>query len=327
MAVYTDISEDQLRAFLAPYDLGELLSYRGIAEGVENSNFAVHTRGGEFILTLYEKRVDPQDLPFFLGLMEHLATHGIACPLPVKRTDGAVLGELAGRPAAMVTFLEGIWMRRPRATHCAGVGTGMAQMHRAGVDFNLQRRNALTVEDWRPLWNACLKAHPSMDPALSDETEALLAGLERDWPRSLPQGTIHADMFPDNVFFLSDELSGIIDFYFACTDALAYDVAVSLNAWCFERDNSFNITKGKALLDAYNAVRPFTQAEIEALPTLATGAALRFMLTRLYDWVTTPEGSLVVKKDPEEYVRKMRFHQSVSSAAEYGLDTALRATA
>lgn len=327
MAVYTDIAEDQLRAFLEPYGVGELLSYRGIAEGVENSNFAVHTRSGQFILTLYEKRVNPADLPFFLGLMEHLATHGIDCPQPVKRADGGMLGELAGRPAAMVTFLEGIWMRRPRPVHCAGVGSGMAKMHLAGADFAMHRRNALTLEDWRPLWNDCAAAHPAMDSRLAGETEALLANLEREWPRDLPEGTIHADLFPDNVFFLGDELSGFIDFYFACTDAFAYDVAVALNAWCFERDHSFNLTKGKALLDAYNAVRPLTRPEIAALPTLAAGAALRFMLTRLYDWVTTPEGSLVVKKDPDEYIRKMRFHRTIRSATEYGLDEAFRATA
>lgn len=320
MAVYTDIAEDQLRAFLAPYGLGELLSYRGIAEGVENSNFLVHTSDGQFILTLYEKRVDPADLPYFLGLMEHLATHGISCPLPVKRADGTVLGELAGRPAAMVTFLEGLWMRRPKTVHCAGVGAGMARMHLAGEGFAMRRRNALTLEDWRPLWTDCLKAHPSMDAAMRDEVEKLLDHLEAHWPRDLPTGNIHADLFPDNVFFLGEDLSGVIDFYFACTDALAYDVAVALNAWCFERDHAYNITKGKALLAAYHAVRPLTGPEIEALPILSAGAALRFMLTRLYDWVTTPEGSLVVKKDPEEYVRKMRFHRAIASAREYGLD-------
>ena len=327
MAVYTDISEDQLRAFLAPYGVGDLLSYRGIAEGVENSNFAVHTRGRQFILTLYEKRVNRADLPFFLGLMDHLATKGLSCPLPVRRADDGMLGELAGRPAAMVTFLEGIWMRRPRPVHCAGVGAGMARMHLAGADFAMRRRNGLTLEDWRPLWGQCRDAHPAMETALVGEVEALLARLERDWPRGLPQGTIHADLFPDNVFFLDDRLSGIIDFYFACTDALAYDVAVALNAWCFERDHSFNVTKGRALLDAYTAVRPLTSAEVAALPILAAGAALRFMLTRLYDWVTTPEGSLVVKKDPHEYMRKMRFHQTVGSATEYGLGAAVRATA
>lgn len=319
MAVYTDINEADLGAFLVQYDVGTLLSYRGIAEGVENSNFLVHTTAGQFILTLYEKRVNRDDLPFFLGLMQHLATHGISCPLPVQRGDGAMLGELAGRPAAMVTFLEGIWLRRPQPIHCAEVGRGLAEMHLAAEGFALTRRNGLTLEDWRPLWEKARDHAGAIDPALATETEALLDRLEAEWPRDLPQGVIHADLFPDNVFFLGDELSGFIDFYFACNDAFAYDIAVCLNAWCFERDHAFNLTKARALLNAYTAVRPLSPAEAEALPVLAAGAALRFMLTRLYDWVMTPAGSLVVKKDPLEYLLKMRFHRAVGSPREYGL--------
>ncbi|MCI5076777.1 homoserine kinase [Oricola sp.] len=320
MAVYTDITESELGAFLAGYDVGELQSYRGIAEGVENSNFLVHTTTGQFILTLYEKRVNRDELPFFLGLMQHLATHGISCPLPVKRRDGGTLGELAGRPAAMVTFLEGIWLRRPQPVHCAEVGRGLAEMHLAADSFTMTRRNGLTLEDWRPLWEKARDHADGIEPMLRTETEALLDQLEAQWPRDLPQGVIHADLFPDNVFFLGDRLSGFIDFYFACNDAFAYDLAVCLNAWCFERDHAFNVTKGKAFLNAYNAVRPLTDAEVDALPILSAGAALRFMLTRLYDWVMTPEGSLVVKKDPLEYLAKMRFHRQVRAASEYGLD-------
>jgi homoserine kinase type II len=319
MAVYTDITEAELGAFLADYDVGELQSYRGIAEGVENSNFLVHATGGQFILTLYEKRVNRDDLPFFLGLMQHLAERGVSCPLPVHRRDGAMLGELAGRPAAMVTFLEGIWLRRPQPVHCAEVGRGLAQMHLAGEGFALTRRNGLTLEDWRPLWDKSKDHAGDIDPVLRPETESLLERLEAEWPRDLPQGVIHADLFPDNVFFLGDTLSGFIDFYFACNDALAYDLAVCLNAWCFERDHAFNLTKGRALLNAYNEVRPLNDAEVAALPVLSAGAALRFMLTRLYDWVMTPEGSLVVKKDPLEYLARMRFHRAIRSAGEYGL--------
>ncbi|WP_370322219.1 homoserine kinase [Oricola sp.] len=319
MAVYTDINEGDLGAFLAHYDVGELQSYRGIAEGVENSNFLVHTTAGQFILTLYEKRVNRDDLPFFLGLMQHLATRGISCPLPVERRDGAILGELCGRPAAMVTFLEGIWLRRPQPVHCAEVGRGLAEMHLAGEGFALTRGNSLTLADWRPLWTKAKDHADAIDPDLVGETETLLDRLEAEWPRNLPQGVIHADLFPDNVFFLGDALSGFIDFYFACNDAFAYDVAVCLNAWCFERDHAFNLTKARAMLKAYNAVRPLAPAEAEALPILSAGAALRFMLTRLYDWVMTPEGSLVVKKDPLEYLAKMRFHMGVKSAREYGL--------
>ncbi len=320
MAVYTDITEAELTEFIARYDIGELLSYKGIAEGVENSNFLVHCSGGNFILTLYEKRVNPDDLPFFLGLMEHLASKGISCPLPVPARSGQVLGQLAGRPAAIITFLEGMWMRRPTVEHCRAVGTALAEMHKAGADFQMVRSNSLALEDWRPMWNQCIEAHPDMDAALLEEVETLLSLLEKSWPDNLERGVIHADMFPDNVFFLAGKLSGIIDYYFACTDAYAYDVAVCLNAWCFEKDHSYNLTKGRALLNAYHQSRPLSAAEREALPVLSLGAALRFMLTRLYDWVTTPEGSLVVKKDPDEYIRKMRFHKKIKSVREYGLD-------
>ena len=320
MAVYTDITEAELTDFIAHYDVGELLSYKGIAEGVENTNFLLHCSGGNFILTLYEKRVNPDDLPFFLNLMEHLAGNGINCPLPVPTKSGKVLGEIAGRPAAMITFLEGMWMRRPSVAHCRAVGTALADMHKAGADFAMTRQNSLAMEDWRPLWNQCIQAHPDMETALHDEVEGLLTKLEKNWPTDLDRGVIHADMFPDNVFFLGGELSGIIDYYFACTDAYVYDVAICLNAWCFEADHAFNVTKGRALLNAYNQSRPFSEKERAALPILSLGASLRFMLTRLYDWVTTPEGSLVVKKEPEEYIRKMRFHHQVKNAREYGLD-------
>lgn len=319
MAVYTDITEIELGAFLAQYDVGELLSYKGIAEGVENSNFLLHTSSGSYILTLYEKRVNAADLPFFLGLMQHLSEKGIRCPLPVQQNGGALIGELARRPAALVTFLEGMWMRRPTAEHCREVGRALAGLHLAGKDFGMQRDNALSVTGWRPLWNRASDRADEVEAGLADETVAELAFLEANWPSNLPAGVIHADLFPDNVFFLGEKLSGLIDFYFACTDQLAYDVGICLNAWCFEKDNAFNLTKGMALLGGYTAVRPLSPQEAAALPVLARGSALRFMLTRLYDWLNTPPGSLVVKKDPLEYLRRMRFHRQIVSAEEYGL--------
>ena len=321
MAVYTDITEVELSAFLQRYEVGDLLSYKGIAEGVENSNFLLHTTTAAFILTLYEKRVNPADLPFFLGLMQHLSEKGISCPLPVHQRDGSVIGELAGRPAALITFLEGMWMRRPTAEHCRAVGEALARLHLAGQDFPMRRDNALSVGGWRPLWDRAKGRADEVEPGLAEEAEADLAYLEANWPSGLPAGVIHADLFPDNVFFLGRRLSGLIDFYFACTDLLAYDVAVCLNAWCFETDNSFNLTKGMALLAGYTSVRPLSRDEAAALPMLARGAALRFMLTRLYDWLNTPAGSLVVKKDPLEYLRRMRFHRQIESPAEYGLKT------
>lgn len=319
MAVYTDITEDDLSRFLTAYDAGTLLSYKGIAEGVENSNFLLHTTKGAFILTLYEKRVDRNDLPFFLGLMHHLAERGLSCPLPLPRGDGALLGELSGRPAAMISFLEGMWLRKPSAKHCREVGRALAEMHLAGEGFEINRRNALSVDGWRPLWDKSEDRADEVEKGLQGEIASELAFLEANWPKNLPSGVIHADLFPDNVFFLGEDLSGLIDFYFACNDLLAYDVSICLNAWCFEKDGSFNLTKGMALLAGYDSVRRLSDAEAAALPLLARGSAMRFFLTRLYDWLTTPPGALVVKKDPLEYLRKMRFHRAVANPAEYGL--------
>ena len=320
MAVYTDVVAEDLAAFLAGYDIGELLAYKGIAEGVENSNFLVHTSRGYFILTLYEKRVAATDLPFFLGLMEHLHARGITCPQPVKNKRGEVLGQVAGRPAAMITFLDGMWIRRPSPGHCAALGAALAQLHLAGLDFNRRRANALSVKGWRPLYESCSGRADEVRRDLTQFLAAELAHLESAWPRNLPEGVIHADLFPDNVFFLGNKLSGLIDFYFACTDALAYDVAICLNAWCFETDHSYNVTKGKSLLQAYAQVRPLTEEERDALPLLARGAALRFLLTRLVDWLDVPPGALVRPKDPLEYYRKLRFHQAVGSVRDYGIE-------
>lgn len=321
MAVYTEVPDDELADFVARYDIGAVLSCKGIAEGVENSNFLLHTESGYYILTLYEKRVDPADLPFFVGLMEHLAGAGISCPTPLKTADGEALGTLAGRPAAMVTFLDGLSVRRPTPEHCAELGQALARMHLAGQDFDMSRVNALSVQGWRPLFDLSRTRADEVRAGLCTEIEDELAVLEASWPKGLPSGVIHADLFPDNVFFIKGALSGIIDFYFACTDALAYDVAICLNAWCFEQDLSFNVTKARALLNGYTQVRPFSDAEFEALPLLARGAALRFMLTRLYDWLTVPEGALVTPKDPLEYLKKLRFHRDVTSTRDYGLDT------
>jgi len=320
MAVYTDVAADELAEFLSDYEIGELLSYKGIAEGVENSNFLLHTRGGYFILTLYEKRVAKSELPFFLGLMTHLASRGIICPQPLKNRRGEVLSELAGRPAVIINFLEGIWPRKPNAAHCAGVGQALAKMHLAGRDFPMTRANALSVSGWRPLFEQAASRADELQHGLRDFLGAELDYLEGDvWPGNLPLGVIHADLFPDNVFFLGEKVSGLIDFTFACNDMLAYDVAICLNAWCFESDCSFNVTKARAFLGAYGRERELSEAERNALPLLARGAALRFLLTRLVDFLDVPEGALVRPKDPLEYVRKLRFQQGVQTLRDYGV--------
>jgi homoserine kinase type II len=319
MAVYTEVTDEALADFLAGYDIGTMVAFRGIAEGVENSNFSLRTTAGDFILTLYEKRVDPNDLPWFLGLMEHLAQHGLVCPLPVHGRDGAALRKLCGRHAAITTFLPGVWPRRVRVAHCGPVGTALAKLHLAGAGYAPQRPNALGPRSWAPLLDRCRARADEVQDGLVRQLDAALGGILAGWPTLLPAGHIHADLFPDNVFFLDDQLSGVIDFYFAATDLLAYDVAVCLNAWCFEPDFSFNVTKSRALLAGYQAVRPLSAAEQAALPVLCQGAAIRFLLTRLFDWLNTPPGALVTRKDPLEYLRRLRFHLSAADGGAYGL--------
>jgi homoserine kinase type II len=320
MAVYTDVDDEELIAFLATYDLGELLSCKGIAEGVENSNFYLHTGAGSFILTLYEKRVAEKDLPFFLGLMEHLCARGLTCPQPVRNRAGAALGRLAGRPAVIVTFLDGYSIHRPEKNHCAALGEALARLHLAGEGFEMTRANALSVSGWRPLFEPHAARAGEVAPGLGDIVAAELEHLERHWPRGLPGGVIHADLFPDNVFFLGDRVSGLIDFYFACTDAYAYDLAICLNAWCFDASHAYEPEKGAALLAAYRRPRPLRGDEIDAFPLLARGAALRFLLTRYVDWLNVPPGALVRPKDPREYLAKLAFHQQIRSAYDYGLE-------
>ena len=316
MAVYTEVSDTELEAFLAEYDIGEADALKGVAEGVENSNYLLTTSKGQYFLTLYEKRVDPRDLPFFLGLMDHLSARGINCPQPIHGRDGNAVRTLAGKPAAITTFLHGLSPRRVTVAHCGPVGEALAGLHLAGSDFALKRPNALSVAGWRPLYEG---SRHHIDKALDLELGAEIDFFEASWPRELPSGVIHADLFNDNVFFLHDKLSGLIDFYFACNDLLAYDVAICLNAWCFEADNAFNATKARNLLQGYDKVRRLSEEERKALPLLARGSALRFLLTRLYDWVHTPPNALVKRKDPQEYLAKLRFHRGAASLADYGL--------
>ena len=319
MAVYTEVSDEEIGAFLEAYDIGRLASFKGIAEGVENSNYLLLTDRAPFIVTLYEKRVASEDLPFFLGLMAHLAARGVPCPTPIHGRDGNALRELCGRPAAIVSFLNGVWARRPQPEHCTALGEALARLHVAGADFGSSRPNALSLAGWRPLYAACGTRADTVQEGLAAVLEAELAHLEAEWPSDLPAGVIHADLFPDNVLFEGFRLTGLIDFYFACNDYFAYDLAVCLNAWCFERNGEFNITKARQMLSSYRRVRECSAAEVEALPLLARGAALRFLLTRLYDWLNQVEGALVKPKDPIEHLQKLRFHQQVSGPAAYGL--------
>lgn len=319
MAVYTEVADEDLQAFIAEYDIGKILSYKGIAEGVENSNYLLHTEAGTYILTLYEKRVSPESIPFYLGLMTHLSNEGIPCPVPVNGRDGSALRTLCERPATIVTFLEGMWPRRIHNEHCEQVGKTLAKMHLAAASFKMKNNNTLSIKNWRPLFASCRERASEVDRKLADIIEAELAHLEECWPKNLPMGICHADLFPDNVFFITGEISGIIDFYFACNDYLAYDLATCLNAWCFEPDMRFNKEKAKILLSSYQEVRKISSLELQSLPLLARGSALRFMLTRLYDWLNQPVGALVRPKDPLEYLAILQFHQGVEGPHAYGL--------
>lgn len=318
MAVYTDVSDDEICDFMAQYDLGDVISCKGIAEGVSNSNFLVVTDRFPVILTLFEERVEAEDLPFFIGLMQHLAQKGLSCPQPLTDRQGHILHRLNGRPALIVSFLKGLWPKKPLPVHCGAVGGAMAYMHLAGLDFQMHRPNTLSRNGWHQFAARCADQGDRVAPGLTGLIYEELAFLDQHWPHDLPNGVIHADLFPDNVFFQGTNLSGIIDFYFACNDMLAYELAICLNCWCFENDGAFNITKSQHMISQYQKTRPLGPKEIEALPILARGAALRFLLTRLYDWLNVPEGALVQPKDPREYMRKLRFHQEVRDAAAYG---------
>ncbi|MGQ0741753.1 MAG: homoserine kinase [Alphaproteobacteria bacterium] len=319
MAVYTEVTAEDLDGFLAAYDAGGALVFKGIAEGVENTNYFLRTERGAFILTLYEKRVRAGDLPFFLGLMEHLAAHGTPCSTPVRGRDGRVFRTLNRRPAALLTFLDGVSFAQPTPEHCERAGHALAQLHLAGADFPFKRINALNPAGWKKLAMACAADADTVMTGMAALIALELEHLSNAWPHALPEGVIHADLFPDNVLFVENRLSGLIDFYFACNDALAYDVAVMLNSWCFDENGAFNIDKSRALLAGYQSVRRFEPAERAAMPVLARGAALRFLLTRLYDWLHHDSHALVRPKDPCQFVRNLRFHRAVSGPEAYGL--------
>jgi homoserine kinase type II len=321
MAVYTELSLEEIRAFLSGYSLPPLEVAEGIRAGVENTNYLLKVKGGEhYILTLFEKRVAAADLPFFMGLMQQLAERGVPCPMPLRGRDGSVIRSLKGRPAVIVTFLEGKGTGSIQNAHMSELGTHMARMHLAAEGYTVPRQNALSLAGWEALLKKVAPRADAIAPGLAHELEEEMRALADTWPMDLPRGVIHADLFPDNVFYNAQErLTGIIDFYFACNDFLAYDLAICLNAWCFEKIYEFNITKARLMLRAYHEARPLSEAELGSLPVLARGAAFRFLLTRAHDWLFRVESALVTPHDPLEYLKKLRFHRSVTHHREYGL--------
>jgi homoserine kinase type II len=318
MAVYTDITDEELATLLADFDIGQATSFKGIAEGVENSNFLLETTSGRYFLTVYEKRVREEDLPFFLGLMQWLERHGFPSAAPIADRNGEILKRMRGKPCALVSFLTGLSVRRPTVAHCRAAGESLARLHIAGEGFPMSRVNDLGQPYWAPMFANLTGDAEKLKPGLAAVIAGDLELLARKWPSGLPQGVIHADYFPDNVFFQAGQFSAAFDFYFACTDALAYDIAVALNAWCFEPDGSFNITAARGLVGGYESRRKLSDAERAALPILAHGAAMRFFLTRLHDWHATPAGALVKPKDPLEYERKLAVHRSSPDLVLFG---------
>ena len=314
MAVYTEVSDEALEAFLSNYDLGKVLSFKGIAGGVENTNYLLRTEQGNFILTLYEKRVEEADLPFFIGLMDHLASRDFACPLPIRNKDGQALGRLENRPAAIISFLEGMEVSHPTADYCRLAGETMARLHMLAQDFEIHRTNALAPAGWPALVNSAVSEADTVEEGMADLIRSELAFAQQNWPDDIPSGVIHADMFKDNVFFLDGQLSGVIDFYFACNDYLAYDLAVGINAWCFDDDLNFVPESCRALIEGYQSVRNLSEREVEVLPILTRGAALRFLLTRVNDWLNVPPGALVVPHDPKAFSQRLRFFQTATPA-------------
>ena len=318
MAVYTKVSDEELSRFLKRYDIGTPVSLTGIREGIENTNYFLETTKSRFILTLYEKRIYPAELPYFLDLMTYLNKKGVVCPLPVESKTKETLLPLCGKKACLTTFLNGESVKRISAKHCFQLGKAMAKMHLAGRDFPQSRKNDLSLDGWKALTDKIgTDADKVCDGLFSEMTKALDKVASR-FPSGLPQGVIHADLFPDNVFFSNGELSGIIDFYFACNDALVYELAVCLNAWCFDQDDwEFDSGKARNMLEGYEQLRPLSDKEKEAFPTLALGSALRFLLTRTYDWLNRVPDALVTPKDPTEYVKKLHFHKTKNCFADY----------
>ena len=320
MAVYTHIDEMALKPLIVRYDIGELVSFKGIPQGVDNTNYFVETSKGKYILTIFEKRILIDELPFYIGFMQHLQKKGIPCPTVIETRDGKSITTIADKAAIVATFLDGDWPRSVSEHHCLTLGTTLGHMHKAVKDFPMKRRNSMSLPAWRALVSACRGEADTVEAGLSDFLDKEIDFLEKAWPKYLPRGAVHADLFTDNVFFNGERLSGIIDVYFACTEYFSYDVMLTLNSWCFDAQGKLDRVKSAALLAQYQKGRAFTKAEARALPIFGRGAAMRIIATRLYDWLNPAPGAVIKAKDPMEHIRILRFHQQAKGPEDYGLD-------
>lgn len=318
MAVYTHITDEKISALLHKLGLGTLVSSEGITEGVENTNYLLNTSSGRYVLTVIEKRANPEELPFYIGYMEHLKKRGIPCPAVLHDPEGRNVFTLEGKPALVSEFLQGAWPREIYAHHCQAAGETLASMHRAGRDFPMRRKNSVGLPAWQALVQACAEKADSVEPGLYDFLTEELSHLQQNWPKYLPKGTVHADFFPDNVFFTDEKLTGVIDFYFSCTETLAYDLMLAMNPWCFDWKGDLDTGRSHAFLSSYHKARALGKNELKSLPFFGRAAAMRIIATRLYDWLHPVEGALVRAKDPMEHVKILRFHQQVTSLDDYG---------
>ena len=323
MAVYTNLNEAQLKKFLKLYEIGKLISFSGIREGIENSNFHIKTSNGNFILTIFEKRVRNEDIPFFIKIMKHLNNKGYCCPKPISDKKNNYIQELLGKPTIIVNFLEGKSKIISTIEDCYQVGSSMGIMHSKSSDFKLKRENSLSFKGWEKLINKCYDTVPTtvlnqFQPNLMEDIQNSFNSFLKFWPNQLPIGFIHGDLFPDNVFFVKNKITGIIDFYFSCTDFLVYDLAIAINAWCFDDKNNFQDTKYRSLLNGYNSRRKLNKEEKFFLPLLCHAASLRFLLTRLFDWVNTPPEANVALKNPVEYIIKHKYFKNLVKNMNYG---------
>ena len=320
MAVYTKLNVDQLTEFFLKYNLGKFLDHKEIKEGIENTNYFIITEKGNFILTLYEKRVDEKDLPFFIGLMKNLFDKKFLSPEPIINKNGNYISDIAGKKAAVISFLDGATKKSLNPENCYEVGLYTAKLHFITKNLALKRKNKLSVSSWRKIYDKVKKDCSKISPGLPNIIEKNLSSIEKNWPKNIPTGIIHADLFPDNIFFEKDKLSGIIDYYFSCYDYYAFEIAICLNALCFEGKSenlSFNVTKAKKFINGYESIRKLTKNEKESLKTLCQGAAMRFLLTRVFDYLNLTEGAIVTVKDPIEYLKRLEFHDSINDYNDY----------
>ena len=319
MAVYTILSDDDILKIQHAFNLGDIIAFKGIAEGVSNSNYFIETTDNRFILTIYEAMTEVADLPFYLGATEYAAKKGLPTALPIHTIDGELTYKIGDKTCALCSFLKGISPKQPNVAQVRSAGAALAQLHNALSDFPLKRKNSLGPDSWQNLWEKNKAGAENVETGVVNLVESDLLAIEEGWAKDLPSGFIHADLFPDNVLFVGNEVSGLIDFYFGATDFYAYDIAVMLNSWCFlPLGREFDLTKGKALLSGYESVRPLSDNEKAAIPLFARGAALRFFLTRLDDWLRPDDGAFVIKKDPREYSARLAFHRAAKSIFDYG---------